>query len=63
LTNFSLPGDISASDRYFDEDIVSPAFTLRPDGTMAVPSGAGIGVEIKMDLLRHLTDQEAVFSV
>ena len=63
LPNFSLPGDISASDRYFEEDIVSPAFTLRPDGMMEVPSAAGIGVEIKMDLLQRLTDQEAVFSL
>ena len=46
LPNFSLPGDISASDRYWHEDIVEPAFTLSPEGTMPVPQGPGIGVDV-----------------
>jgi O-succinylbenzoate synthase len=43
MPNFTLPGDTSASRRYFEEDL-TPPFELEPDGTMAVPSGAGIGV-------------------
>lgn len=63
LSNFRLPGDISASDRYFEEDIVHPPFVLNPDGTMDVPSGEGIGVEVKADLLQRLTVEEAVFEM
>ncbi len=44
LSNFSLPGDTSASDRYFDEDLIDPPFKLNRDGTLTVPSGPGIGV-------------------
>ncbi|MFE7568530.1 o-succinylbenzoate synthase [Streptomyces sp. NPDC057539] len=42
LPNFTLPGDISASDRYYDTDITEP-FVLR-DGHLAVPTGPGLGV-------------------
>jgi O-succinylbenzoate synthase len=63
LPNFRLPGDISASDRYFHEDIVDPVFTLNPDGTMDVPVGQGIGVQIKEDLIQALTAEEAVFRI
>ncbi len=44
LPGFTLPGDISASGRYFDEDITEP-FEVAADGTMAVPDGPGLGVE------------------
>jgi O-succinylbenzoate synthase len=44
MPNFTLPADISASRRYFAEDLTEP-FELGPDGTMAVPAGPGIGVE------------------
>lgn len=44
LANFRLPGDTSASNRYFVEDLVEPAFTLNEDGTLTVPAGPGIGV-------------------
>ena len=43
MPGFTLPGDTSASARYFEEDLTTP-FELAPDGTMAVPSGPGIGV-------------------
>jgi O-succinylbenzoate synthase len=44
LPGFTLPGDTSASDRYWAEDL-TPPFVLDPDGTMAVPAGPGIGAE------------------
>lgn len=44
MPNFTLPNDVGASRRYFAEDLTEP-FELAPDGTMAVPSGPGIGVE------------------
>jgi len=43
MPNFTLPGDTSASARYFAEDLTEP-FVLQPDGTMGVPTGPGIGV-------------------
>jgi O-succinylbenzoate synthase len=51
LPGFTLPGDTSASARYFHDDLTVP-FELAPDGTMAVPKGAGIGVTPRPDRLR-----------
>ena len=55
LPNFKLPGDISASKRYFLEDIVEPEFEVATDGTMAVPTKPGIGVEVRSDRLEQVT--------
>jgi O-succinylbenzoate synthase len=44
LPGFTLPGDTSASRRYFNEDI-TPPFEMAPDGTMGVPDGPGLGAE------------------
>ena len=41
LPNFSLPGDIAASKRYFDPDLIEPPIEVAADGTIAVPHGAG----------------------
>lgn len=54
LPGFTLPGDTSASDRYFTEDITDP-HVLAPDGTMAVPTGPGLGVEPRPDRLEACT--------
>jgi O-succinylbenzoate synthase len=54
LPGFRLPGDTSASRRYFHDDITEP-FELAPDGTMAVPSGPGIGVAPRPDRLADTT--------
>jgi o-succinylbenzoate synthase len=54
LPNFTLPGDISASDRYYTRDITAP-FRLGPDGTMPVPTGPGLGVEPSPDVLEEVT--------
>ena len=43
LAGFTLPGDVSASARYWAEDIVEPTITVSKDGTIEAPSGAGIG--------------------
>jgi O-succinylbenzoate synthase len=55
LPNFTLPGDISASKRYYKQDIVEPEFLVNKDGTMDVPSGVGIGVEVNLNLLEKVT--------
>ena len=46
LPNFTLPGDISASARYFHRDIAAPDFSLNADSTITVPDAAGIGVQV-----------------
>ncbi|PSH04636.1 MAG: o-succinylbenzoate synthase [Acidobacteria bacterium] len=55
LAGFSLPGDISASARYWHEDVIEPAVTVSPQGTIAVNNAAGRGYEIKGDLIERLT--------
>jgi o-succinylbenzoate synthase len=55
LPGFVLPNDISATNRYFAEDIVRPEFKLNPDGTITVPSGKGLGVEIQQDIVEKYT--------
>jgi O-succinylbenzoate synthase len=55
LPNFRLPGDISASDRYWAEDIVEPPFVLQKGGTIAVPTRWGLGVRVKVELVERLT--------
>src|SRR5690606_28767523 len=62
LPNFRLPGDTSASNRYWDRDIVHPAFELRPDGTLAVPTGPGIGVEVDEEYLAAIQDDVTTFT-
>ncbi len=50
LPNFTLPGDISATERYFHQDIAEPTFSLNAeDSTISVPQGPGLGVEVQMD--------------
>ncbi len=46
LPGFTLPGDTSASSRYFAEDLIEPPVTVAPDGTIAVPEGPGLGHEV-----------------
>jgi O-succinylbenzoate synthase len=58
LPNFKLPGDTSASDRYFAEDITEP-FVLE-DGCLSVPRGPGSGVEVRSDLVEQLTTSVAL---
>jgi o-succinylbenzoate synthase len=59
LPGFTLPGDTSASARYFHDDLTEP-FELGPDGTMAVPAGPGIGVTPRPDRLRACVTRREV---
>lgn len=51
LPGYTLPGDTSASDRYYDEDIVDEPAALNPDGTLSVSTRPGIGVDVRPDRL------------
>ena len=55
LPNFSLPGDVSASRRYWQEDIIEPEVSVSPQGTIRVPAGPGIGFEPRRDRIEKLT--------
>lgn len=55
LPGFTLPGDISATERYYSEDITRQRFTLNPDSTIDVPQGLGLGVEIDPLALKKVT--------
>lgn len=61
LPGFTLPGDLSASDRYWREDLVEPPFTLDEVGTIAVPRGPGIGVEVVAERLERATVERTTF--
>ncbi len=54
MAGVTMPGDTSASERYFKQDLTEP-FVVEPDGTMAVPKGPGIGVEPLTDRLEECT--------
>jgi O-succinylbenzoate synthase len=55
LPNFSLPGDVAASKRYWPEDIIEPEVTVTPQGTIGVPTGPGIGYLPRRDRIDKLT--------
>ena len=46
LPGFTLPGDLSASDRYYREDLIDPPVGLNPDGTVTVPQEPGLGFHV-----------------
>ncbi len=55
LPGFILPGDISASDRYYTEDITRERFTLNPDSTIDVPTAPGLGITVDQNALKKYT--------
>ncbi len=62
LPNFSLPGDIAASRRYFDPDLIDSPIEVAGDGTIGVPAGPGLGVAINEERLARATLRHAVVS-
>ena len=57
LPGFTLPGDIAASERYFQPDLIEPPIRVAADGTVAVPAGPGIGVTIVPDRVERATER------
>jgi O-succinylbenzoate synthase len=55
LQNFLLPGDVSASARYWIEDIIEPEVTVSAQGEIEVPDGIGSGVRVRRDRIEELT--------
>ena len=59
LAGFTLPGDVSASSRYWEQDVIEPPVTVTPDGTIVAPSNPGIGFEINRARIDQLTGRSA----
>ncbi|MDQ2693601.1 MAG: o-succinylbenzoate synthase, partial [Chloroflexota bacterium] len=55
LPGFVLPGDISASDRYYQRDITNERFDLNEDSTIDVPTAPGLGITIDKGALKQFT--------
>jgi O-succinylbenzoate synthase len=55
LPNFTLPGDVSASQRYWNEDIIEPEVEVTSRGTILVPTSPGLGYAVKRGLVEQLT--------
>lgn len=53
LANFTLPGDVAASKRYFVPDLIDPPVEVAEDGTIAVPTDPGIGVAVNLERIEH----------
>jgi O-succinylbenzoate synthase len=61
LPNFSLPGDLSPSARYWERDLVTPEWTMDADGMVHVPRARpGLGVEPDVDRIEDLTVRREV---
>ena len=62
LPDFVLPGDVSASSRYWLEDVITPEVEVTPQGTIRVPSGPGIGYEPRLERIESLTKRKEVLT-
>jgi o-succinylbenzoate synthase len=58
LAGFTLPGDVSASSRYWEEDIIDPPVTVSSRGTIALPDKPGIGFDIRLKRIEQLTTRK-----
>jgi len=61
LPNFTLPGDVSASKRYWTQDIIDPEVTVSPTGTITVPTTTGNGFTIQRDRIERITVRSKTF--
>jgi O-succinylbenzoate synthase len=57
LPNFSIAGDLPASDRYWHQDLVSPPITIDRNAMVEVPTGPGIGLSLIPDLVEKFTSE------
>jgi O-succinylbenzoate synthase len=62
LPGFTLPGDISASARYYAEDIVEQPFVLNSNSTLTVPTGPGLGIQVRPEVLERYTVRKQIYS-
>jgi len=58
LPGFTLPGDVSASSRYWEQDVIEPPVTVSADGFISAPEKAGIGFEVNLNRIDRLTTRK-----
>ncbi|MDP9180040.1 MAG: o-succinylbenzoate synthase, partial [Gemmatimonadota bacterium] len=56
---YTLPGDVSASKRYWHQDIIEPEVEVTPQGTIIAPEAPGIGFEVRRDRIEKVTTRRA----
>jgi o-succinylbenzoate synthase len=61
LPNFKLPGDLSASNRYYNPDLIDPPFMFNADSTLSAPTGLGLGVNVVQERLDKVTLRTASY--
>jgi O-succinylbenzoate synthase len=61
LPNFKFPHDLSASKRYYAEDLIEPPIHITPQGTIIVPSLPGIGVQPQEDRILKASQSKKIF--
>ena len=59
LAGYTMPGDVSASKRYWHEDIIEPAVEVSANGTITAPEGPGIGFDVKRDRIEKVSVRTA----
>jgi O-succinylbenzoate synthase len=62
LPGFILPGDVSASQRYWDEDIIEPEVEVTQQGTIQVPTSPGLGYQVARRRIDSLTERQETFT-
>jgi len=61
LPGYTLPGDVSASQRYWAEDVIEPEVTVTPQGTIHVPQTPGLGYHVRSELIERWTAEKQTF--
>jgi o-succinylbenzoate synthase len=61
LPGYTLPGDVSASARYWVEDVIEPEVTVSPRGTIRAPESPGLGYHVRRDLIERWTVEKQTF--
>jgi O-succinylbenzoate synthase len=63
LKGFTLPGDVSASERYWAEDVIEPPVTITPRGTIIAPEAPGLGFEVRRERIDALAVRREVIKI
>jgi O-succinylbenzoate synthase len=63
LAGYTMPGDVSASKRYWHEDVIEPAVEVSVEGTIMAPDGPGIGFEVKRDRIENVSTRRVKIGV
>ena len=62
LAGYTMPGDVSASKRYWHEDIIEPAVEVSSEGTITAPDAPGIGFEARRDRIERVSKRRVIIT-